>query len=75
MIGLPLLNAPVPGVRGPGTEIVLHLKEDAREYAKAWRVKDIVRKYSDFVHFPIFVGDEQANRSRALWTLPKSQVT
>ncbi len=65
-----------PGDREhPGTTIVLHLKEDAREYAKAWRVKEIIRKYSDFVHFPIYVNDEQANRSRALWTMPKSQVT
>ena len=65
-----------PGEREhPGTEIVLHLKDDEREYARAWRIKDIIRKYSDFVHFPIFVNDEQANRSRALWTLPKSQVT
>ncbi|APR83106.1 Chaperone protein HtpG [Minicystis rosea] len=59
----------------PGTSIVLHLKESEREYAKAWRVKDIIRKYSDFVHFPIYVNDEQANRSRALWTMPRSQVT
>lgn len=59
----------------PGTEIVLHLKEDAREYTKAYRAKDIVRKYSDFVHFPIFVNDEQANKSKALWALPKGQVT
>jgi molecular chaperone HtpG len=65
-----------PGEREhPGTEIVLHLKEDAREYTKAWRVQDIIRKYSDFVHFPIYVNDEQSNRSRALWTLPRSQVT
>ncbi len=65
-----------PGERQhPGTEIVLHLKEDAREYAKEWRVTDIIRKYSDFVHFPIYVNDEQTNRSRALWTLPRSQVT
>jgi molecular chaperone HtpG len=65
-----------PGEREqPGTEIVLHLKEDAREFTKAWRVKDVIRKYSDFVHFPIYVNDEQSNRSRALWTLPKSQVT
>jgi molecular chaperone HtpG len=65
-----------PGEREhAGTEIVLHLKDDAREYAKGWRVKDIVRKYSDFVHFPIYVADEQANRSRALWTLPRGQVT
>ena len=65
-----------PGEREhPGTTIVLHLKEDAREYTKAYRVKDIVRKYSDFVHFPIYVNTEQANRSRAIWALPKSQVT
>jgi molecular chaperone HtpG len=65
-----------PGDREhPGTKIVLHLKEDAREYTKAWRVKEIIRKYSDFVHFPIKVNDEVANRSAALWTLPKSQVT
>lgn len=59
----------------PGTKIVLHLKEDAREYTKAWRTKEIIRKYSDFVHFPIKVNDEVANRSAALWTLPKSQIT
>lgn len=59
----------------PGTEIVLHLKEDAREYTKAWRVQDIIRKYSDFVHFPIHVNGEQANRSKALWAMPKAQVT
>lgn len=65
-----------PGDRAhPGTKIVLHLKEDAREYTKAWRVKEIIRKYSDFVHFPIKVNDEVANRSAALWTLPKSQIT
>ena len=59
----------------PAPKIVLHLKEDAREYAKAWRIKEIIRKYSDFVQFPIHVNDELANRSAALWTLPKSQVT
>ncbi len=65
-----------PGHREhPGTEIVVHLKDDAREYARSWRVKEIIRKYSDFVHFPIYVNDEVANRSKALWTLPKAQVT
>ncbi|HSN96707.1 MAG TPA: molecular chaperone HtpG [Candidatus Nanopelagicales bacterium] len=65
-----------PGDRAhPGTKIVLHLKDDAREYTKAWRIKEIIRKYSDFVHFPIRLGDEVLNRSTALWTLPKPQVT
>jgi molecular chaperone HtpG len=59
----------------PGTKITLHLKDDAREYTKAWRAKEIIRKYSDFVHFPILVNEELANRKAAIWTLPKSQVT
>ncbi|MRG95282.1 molecular chaperone HtpG [Polyangium spumosum] len=59
----------------PGTTITLHLKEDTREYTKAWRIKEIIRKYSDFVHFPISVNGEVANRKAALWTLPKSQIT
>lgn len=65
-----------PDDRGhPGTKIVLHLKEDAREYAKAWRVNEIIKKYSDFVHFPIKVNGEVQNRGTALWTLPRPQVT
>ena len=65
-----------PGEREhPGTKITLHLKEDARDYTKPWKIKEIIRKYSDFVHFPILVNDEVANRKSALWTLPKSQIT
>jgi len=59
----------------PGTDVVLHLNEEGREFTKAWRIKDIIRKYSDFVHFTIHVNGEVANRSAALWALPKSQVT
>jgi molecular chaperone HtpG len=59
----------------PGTDVILHLHEDARELTKAWKIRDIIRKYSDFVHFPIHVNGELANRSAALWALPKAQVT
>ncbi len=66
----------LPGEREhAGTEIVLHLKEDEREYLQVWRVKEIIKKYSDFVQFPIYVNDELMNRSSAIWALPKSQVT
>ncbi len=65
----------LPGDRDqPGTEIVIHLKDDAVEYAKTWRVEEIIHKYSDFVHFPIYLNDELANRSKAIWSLPKGQV-
>jgi molecular chaperone HtpG len=66
----------LPGEReNPGTEIVLHLKEDEREYLRTARVREIIKKYSDFVQFPIYVGDELVNRSSAIWALPKSQVS
>ena len=36
-----------------GTEIVLHLKEDAEEYLEEWKLRKIVKQYSDFVEYPI----------------------
>ncbi|MDZ4719387.1 MAG: molecular chaperone HtpG [Roseiflexaceae bacterium] len=50
-----------------GTTVILKLKEDASEFATSWRLKQIVKKHSDFVAFPIYVGDEQANQQTALW--------
>lgn len=64
-----------PGSREhPGTEITLFLKEEARQLGKFYRVNEIIQRYSDFVHFPIYVGDKLVNESRAIWSLPKSQV-
>ena len=66
----------LPGDRAtPGTEIVLHLKEEEREYLRTARVREIIKKYSDFVQFPIHLDDELVNRSSAIWALPKAQVT
>src|SRR5690606_4148111 len=54
-----------------GTKITLHLKDDAKEFARDYRVRQIVRRYSNFVDFPIFVNDEQVNTVKALWHRPK----
>jgi molecular chaperone HtpG len=59
----------------PGTTIVLHLKEDQKDFLRGWRLKDVIKRYSDFVPFPIEVDGEVANTAKALWTMPKSQVT
>src|SRR5512135_239580 len=40
-----------------GTAIVVHLKEDAAEYAQDWKIEQIVKKHSDFVSFPIYSKD------------------
>jgi molecular chaperone HtpG len=36
-----------------GTDVILHLKEDMKEYLDEWRIRSIVKKYSDYVQYPI----------------------
>ncbi len=52
-----------------GTEVIVQLKEDAAELANEDRLRSIIRKHSEYVPYPIFVGDsqEQVNRQSALW--------
>lgn len=60
-----------------GTRIVLHLKDDATEFAKLATVKKAAQKFSSYIDFPIFVmedGEEKAvNKQEALWM--KSSAT
>jgi molecular chaperone HtpG len=58
-----------------GTEIHIILKEDAAEFANDWKLSQIVKKHSDFVRFPIYVGENQANQQTALWRKPTSETT
>ncbi|MFN2137288.1 MAG: molecular chaperone HtpG [Candidatus Promineifilaceae bacterium] len=58
-----------------GTEVHLTLKKDAEEYASEWKLKQIVKKYSDFVRYPIYVGEEQVNQQTSLWRQPPSEVS
>jgi molecular chaperone HtpG len=58
-----------------GTAIVVHLKEDAAEYAQDWKIEQIVKKHSDFVSFPIQVKDRAVNQQTALWRQSPREVT
>lgn len=58
-----------------GTEIIVHLKEEEKEYTDKTRISSIIRKYSNFVSFPIMVCGEKANQVTALWKEPKKDVT
>jgi molecular chaperone HtpG len=63
-----------------GTEIVLHLKPEAKKYLEAHEIERVVRAYSDHVLFPIELsGGEgeprQINTASALWQRSKSEVT
>ncbi|MCO4743214.1 MAG: molecular chaperone HtpG [Proteobacteria bacterium] len=50
-----------------GTTITLHLREDSTEFADEWRLKGIVKRYSDFLPWPVAVAGEQANTAKAIW--------
>ena len=82
-----------------GTEVILHLKEEEKDFANEFRLKSIIKKYADHIPVPIYMletkevesdsddkEDEnkekatvtewvQVNRAKALWTLPKSEIT
>lgn len=57
-----------------GTEIHLFLKKDGEDFANEWKLKQIVKKYSDFVRYPIYVGEERANQQESLWRKQASIV-
>ena len=52
-----------------GTAVIIKLKEDAKEFTQESRLRDVIKKHSDFVSFPIYLGGkkEQANKQTALW--------
>ena len=52
-----------------GTTLQIKLKEDAYEFADAWRLEQIIHKHSDFVSFPIYLDDkpEAVNHKTAIW--------
>jgi molecular chaperone HtpG len=57
-----------------GVKIVLKLKEEDKDFSNENRVKDILRKYSSFVSFPILVNGEKMNTVQALWLRQKSEI-
>ncbi len=63
-----------------GTEIVLHLKDDAKKYLETYEIERIVTAYSDNIQFPIMLVPEegeprQINSASALWQRSKSELT
>ena len=62
-----------------GTEVRLHLKEDAKKYLEPFELERLVRTYSDHILFPIELVDDkgearQVNAASALWQRAKSEV-
>lgn len=57
-----------------GTEIHITLRKDAEEFASEWKLKQIIKKHSDFVRYPIYIGETQANQQKSLWRQRPSDV-
>ena len=59
-----------------GTEITIKLKEDAEEYTQEYRIRQIIKKHSDYIPYPIYLGesDEQVNRQTALWRQSPQEI-
>ncbi len=60
-----------------GTRVEVKLKEDAVEFADEYRIKNIIHKHSDYIGFPIYVGEgkEAVNKQTSLWRTSKKDVT
>ncbi len=58
-----------------GTDVTLHLKDDAKEFLDDWRLKQLVKQYSDFVEHPVVLDAETVNSQKALWLKAKADVT
>lgn len=58
-----------------GTDIRIHIKDDASEFLMEERLKNVIKKYSDHINFPIVLNGVTVNSASALWMRPKSEVT
>src|SRR5437588_2769010 len=70
-----------------GTDVVLHLKHDAREFLDPWQLRQLVKRHSDFVEFPIVMDvekeeggkketvEETLNSRKAIWLRAKNEIT
>jgi molecular chaperone HtpG len=74
-------------IEARGTEVVLHLKADAKEFADDFRLRHIVRRYSDHIAVPVQMKEaakkegegggawETVNEAKALWTRPRTEIS
>ncbi|MCT6854794.1 MAG: molecular chaperone HtpG [Bombella apis] len=67
-----------------GTDITLHIKDDAEEFLDPWRLRSIIRKWADHIAWPVVLHEpdedgkekeETINEGKALWLRPKSEIT
>lgn len=75
---------------GRGTDVILHMKDEDRDFLMQWTLRDTITKYSDHISVPVYLlqtepaekeGEPerrdwvQVNDAKALWTLPARDIT
>lgn len=63
-----------------GTDVTVYLKDDETMYTEDWQVRSIIKKYSDFIAFPIYLPNEKGkeeivNQTKPLWRRATSEIT
>jgi molecular chaperone HtpG len=60
-----------------GTKVEIKLKEDASEFADEYRLKNIIHKHSEYIGFPIYVGEDKqpVNKQTSIWRMSRQNVT
>ena len=57
-----------------GTQVILELKDDAKDFAKPDQIEQLVKRYSNFIQFPIELNGTRLNTIQAIWSRPKQDV-
>lgn len=58
-----------------GSDVILHFRDGIEEFLDEWRLKSLVRHYSDYIAFPVYLKDEVVNSQKAIWRKAKADVT
>ena len=58
-----------------GTKVVVHLKEDEKQFATKYTIESVIKRYSNFVSAPIELNGEKVNTVQAIWSRSKSEIT
>ena len=59
-----------------GTKITLHLKDgdEYNEFLEDWKIKDLVKRYSNYIRYEIYFGDEVINSTKPIWKKDKKEL-
>lgn len=57
-----------------GTKVVLKLKDSCKQFSEKAHVAEVIKRYSNFVNFPIYLNDERINTVQALWNMSPKDI-